>query len=69
MRINIEGGFVEIQELNGKISVSVGCEHYDSDGVRNNTVINTAALSSSQFKDLVSWFFVDSISTDVVNEE
>ncbi len=70
MRIKIEGGFVSAQkEKSGKIGISVGCEHYNPDGTRKETVVNTASLTEEEvvalFRDV---FAQEEIQEEIIKE-
>ena len=58
MRIKIDGGFVEAtKNLSGKIGLSIGCEHFNPDGTRKDTVVNTVSLSEEELVKLFSDIF------------
>ena len=53
MRINIDGGFVAAEKQeSGKIAFSVGCEQFNPDGTRAQTLVNTASLTQEQLIQL-----------------
>lgn len=68
MRINIDGGFIEAKKDNNtsKIKLSVGCMHYNPDGTRKETVINSADLTEEELVRLFSDVFP---KQDVENED
>ncbi len=55
MKIKKDGGFVECT-INQKqeICLSIACEHYNPDGTRKDTVINTVTLSREELTQLFS---------------
>jgi hypothetical protein len=58
MRINIDGGFLAAEKQeSGKIAISVGCEQFNSDGTRSQTLVNTASLTEEQLIKLFSDVF------------
>lgn len=58
MRINIDGGFVAAEKQeSGKIAFSVGCEQFNPDGTRAQTLVNTASLTQEQLIQLFSDVF------------
>ena len=57
MRIKIDGGFISVKKENDKIGFSIGCEHYNPDGTRKETVVNTAYLTEDQLSTLFSDVF------------
>lgn len=65
MRIKIDGGFISVVKENGKIGFSIGCEHYNDDGTRKETVVNTASLT----EDELSMLFSDVFTNEVVEIE
>jgi len=58
MRINIDGGFVAAEKQeSGKIAFSVGCEQFNPDGTRAQTLVNTASLTQDELVELFSDVF------------
>lgn len=54
MKIKVDGGFVEATIVDGKIGLSIGCDHYNTDGTRKESVINSAILIEEQIVTLFS---------------
>lgn len=58
MKISMDGGFIDAtRDSSGKIAISIGCEHYNSDGTRKDTVINTASITDDEIVKLFSNVF------------
>lgn len=65
MRIKIDGGFIEAKRIDkDKIGVSIGSEHFNPDGTRKETVINTASLSEDELSNLFSDIFPSEIKEE-----
>jgi len=70
-RIKIEGGFISAKkEESGKIGMAIGCDHYNSDGTRRESVINTAMVTEEEIVALFRDVFPqeDSIVEESLDE-
>lgn len=66
MRVKIDGGHISAERTkDGKIGITIGCNHFNADGTRKDTVINTAIITEEQLVQV----FSDVFENDSVEEE
>ena len=69
MRVKIDGGFVSAKrEDSGNIGLSIGCEHYNADGTRDKTIVNTATLTEAEIISLFKDVFSENITPENYEE-
>ena len=57
MKVKIDGGFIEARRQLNKIWIAVGCEHFNADGTRKDTVINAVEITEDEFLKLCEDLF------------
>lgn len=53
MKIKKDGGFAEAKRVSKtEVGISIGCEHFNPDGTRKDTVINAIVLTEDELVEL-----------------
>ncbi len=55
MKRKKDGGYIECtRNAKQEICISIACEHFNTDGTRKDTVINSCALTKEELTELFS---------------